>query len=267
MARFQHLISRLTERIGLGGKAAAARFYMRALLSSIGLVDSDHRPSDAERTFWRYAVPLSSSVLELGPRTDTDLIGVCREFDVNFIAFEANPFFARRLKHRVRSLGFSKSVQIFNVGVGSSSGTMSYYFLNQSFLKNTPFPTLGIRKRISVVSLDTFFAGLLGPDFIKSDIEGLDLAAFRGAKELLKSLKFFQVEMCSLNPSEYHDLFQDFNLFLILDEVHPLYRKYQQQVIPIEIVGYEDVFNSMRRGETNNLCGVRKGLEHPFAVG
>jgi hypothetical protein len=72
---------------------------MRAVLSSIGIVDSGHRPLNTKREFWRDAIPLLSPELKLGPVADIDLISIWRQFDVNLIVFEANRFLTRRLRY------------------------------------------------------------------------------------------------------------------------------------------------------------------------
>ena len=70
--------------------------------------------------------------------------------------------------------------------------------------------------------------------------------------------------MCSIVKDDYEKLFLDFDLFVLLSENHPLRRGQGSSTFtPIEKLGWETVFDSMRLGETNILCGVRKGVPVP----
>lgn len=161
-------------------------------------------------------------------------------------------------------VGSTDNVTVKNLGVSSASGSLRYYFLNQSFVQNVPFRTFKFGRKVKVTSLDEFFKTRSKPDFIKSDVEGLDLEVFRGAKELLKSTKYFQLEMCETQQSSYLELFEDFDLFLLLSKDHPLWRGQGTPMLTsMETLGWETVFDSMRRGDTNILCGARKGVPVP----
>ena len=100
------------------------------------------------------------------------------------------------------------------MSVSSHSGSLRYYFLNQSFVKNVPYRTYWFGRKVRVTSLDDFFETRNKPDFIKSDVEGLDIEVFRGAKELLKSTKYFQLEMCETQQSSYLKILTFFSYFL-----------------------------------------------------
>ena len=67
--------------------------------------------------------------------------------------------------------------------------------------------------------------------------------------------------MCSTEQRSYLDLFKDFDLFLLHSKNHPLWQG--KVFVPIETLGWETVFDSMQRGDTNILCGVRKGAHAP----
>ena len=117
---------------------------------------------------------------------------IANQNQVSITLFEASPIFARKLKKKIKASALSTNlVNLVNMGVSSSSGYLRYYLLNQSFVKNVPYRTYWLGRKVWVTSLDDFFEKRYKPDFIKSDCEGLDLEIFRGAKELLKTTKYF----------------------------------------------------------------------------
>lgn len=237
-------------------------FYTRALLESRGLIKSEHQISGEEEKFAEFAISHSQSIVDCGPRLDTELVAIAMRHRAEITLFEASPAFARKLKKKIKAMVRSTDiVTVVNMGVSSHSGSLRYYFLNQSFIKNIPFRTFNFGREVKVTSLDVYFKSRSKPDFIKSDVEGLDIEVFRGATELLKTIKYFQLEMCSTEQRSYLDLFEDFDLFLLLSKNHPLWQG--KMFVPIETFGWETIFDSMQRGDTNILCGVRKGAHAP----
>ena len=247
------------------GKLSAVKFYVRASLESLGVLESVHSPKASELSFGAFALEHSTVAVECGPRVDTDLAELALEQGVTIHLLEASPIFSRKLSSKLKRLGGSEGLAVVqNFGVSDTEGSLKYYFLNQSFEKNKGFPTLGIGKSISAVTLDWYFRDAEKPQFIKSDVEGLDLRVFAGAKGLIPSLDYFQLEMCSTDKDDYLSLFEGFELFVLLDEDHPLNKGvFEKPLVPIASLGWDSVFLSMSRGETNNLCGVRHGAERP----
>jgi len=246
-------------------KFKALKFYFGALFQASGVTHSEYKPSIQEIKFADFAVRHSTAVVECGPRLDTDLVEIANSEQVHITLFEASPVFAWKLKKKIQASAVAKNrVRLVNIAVSSHSGSLRYYFLNQSFVKNVPFRSYGLSKKVLVTSLDDFFIKKNRQYFIKTDVEGLDLKVFQGAKELLKTTKYFQLEMCSLQRVDYLQHFSDFDLFLLLSENHPLRRGQGASTFtPIDKFGWETVFDSMRQGETNVLCGVRKGAAVP----
>jgi FkbM family methyltransferase len=247
------------------GKLSAARFYTRALLESFGLLSSEHNPHQSEVAFAEFAIRNSEVAVECGPRTDTVLARLAISLGVKLYLFEASPVFFRILRRRLRRLDRSlATLRVENLGISDSNGILKYYLLNQSFVRNQAFPTLGIAKTVFCVSLDHYFNDIPKPQFIKSDVEGLDIRVFLGAKQILSNLDYFQLEMCSLDKNEYTSLFADFELFVLLDPGHPLHRgDFSAPMVHIEKLGWETVFGSMAKGNTINLCGIRRSRPLP----
>lgn len=241
-------------------KISALKFYFNALCESIALKESVHSPWAGEKLFAEFALMNSKTAVEVGSRIDTEIAEIALKNNVQLTTFEASPVFARVLTKRLKFLPNSKTmIEVVNNGVSDVSGLSHYYFFNQSFVKDIPFRTFGFSKKIQVVSLDRFYKDRNNPDFIKSDAEGLDIKIFYGARELLKTLTYFQLEMCSTDKDDFENLFSDFDLAVILHEEHPLWEFGNGLLlVPIEQIGWDKVFESMRHGDTNILCGVRK---------
>ena len=243
----------------------ALKFYVGAALEASGLTESAHLIPSEELYFAEFAISHSTRVVDCGPRLDTELVAIALRYNAEITLFEASPIFARKLKKSIKAMVRQADiVTVVNQGVSYASGSLRYYFLNQSFVKNVPYRTYWFGRNVEVTSLDEYFIGRNYPDFIKSDVEGLDLEVFRGAQEILRTMKYFQLEMVSTAPSNYEELFQDFDLFILLSKNHPLrLRAGAEMFTPVSKLGWEKIFASMLLDETNILCGVRKGAPVP----
>ena len=150
------------------GKRRALRFYARALLESCGLIKSVHQVSGEEKKFAEFAISHSHSIVDCGPRLDTELVAIAMCYGVKITLFEASPVFARKLKKKIKAMVRQTDiVTVKNMGVSSHSGSLRYYFLNQSFVKNVPYRTYWFGRKVRVTSLD---------DFLKPEINQTSLS-------------------------------------------------------------------------------------------
>ena len=245
------------------GKWSALKFYYKVAREALGIAESPHQPGEAEVRFAEFAIARSKWAIECGPRTDTHLATLASTYGCRLDCYEASPVFAKKLASRLNS---HEGVTVHNKGVGSAFSRLRYYYLNQSFLKDVPYPSLGISKKVEVVPLYSCIAAgsSAGPDFVKSDVEGLDLEVFAGLGAWRSGLKYFQLEMTSWDEATYKKLFPTFNFFLLLDNGHPLKETRSEQCfVPTEEVGWDTIQIAMEAGATVNLAGVRQGLETP----
>lgn len=245
------------------GKWSALKFYSRAAREALGIAESIHRPGSAELWFAEFAIARSNWAIECGPRTDTALVSLAIKHGCRLDLFEASPVFANILSSRTKGL---EGVEIHNKGVGSKASLLRYYFLNQSFLKDVPYPSLGISKKVEIVPLSFLIpdGSSPGPDFVKSDVEGLDLEVFTGLGRYRSDLKYFQLEMTSWDEEKYKKLFPAFDFYLLLDEGHPLQGNNAEKCFVLATdVGWKNIRIAMENGATVNLAGVKQGLDKP----
>jgi FkbM family methyltransferase len=239
----------------------AAYFYVEVLLSSLGLKRERYSPKKSELNFQDWALSQSKLAVHCGPRTDTEFVEMATSRNCDSVLFEASPVFARVL---AKKLSNNIRTKVINVGVSSEQGSLKYFYLNQSFVRNLGFPSLNLYRQVQVTTLDNYFYDKPKPDFIATDIEGYDIEAYRGARDILKQSSFFQLEMPSTSVEDYLDLFEDFNMCFLFDSDHPLWElSGRRSIVSVDELGWETVFNSMRKGDTNVLVGVRKGIPIP----
>lgn len=60
-------------------------FYARALLESRGLVKSVHQVSGEEKKFAEFAISHSHSIVDCGPRLDTELVAIALRYGAAFL--------------------------------------------------------------------------------------------------------------------------------------------------------------------------------------
>lgn len=108
------------------------------------------------------------------------------------IAFEPNPG-AREILHRhVRMNMLAEQVEIVPVAVGASAGEAVLYAAGADGMSRLGAPNEEIAARVSpltvpVVALDDYCASHnLKPDWLLIDIEGFEMAALDGARELIQ---------------------------------------------------------------------------------
>lgn len=131
-------------------------------------------------------------------------------------AFEPDEINCRRLNQYVAGLGNESSakVQVYNAAVGDSHGKIGF---NATGDMSASFTEAGALQ-VDVLRLDEIVKIDGAPVFLKLDVEGAELAALKGAKELIRRAR----PLVAL--SVYHrpdDLWQ---LPLYLDALNPGYR-------------------------------------------
>jgi FkbM family methyltransferase len=107
------------------------------------------------------------------------------------IAFEPNPGALTLLKRHVRMNGIESRVEIIPFAVGASEGEATLYALGAEGMSRLGAPNHALAGRtreltVSVVTLDRFCEMKnLEPDWLFIDIEGFEIAALLGARELI----------------------------------------------------------------------------------
>jgi FkbM family methyltransferase len=125
------------------------------------------------------------------------------------IAFEPNPRAGEILKMHIRFNALQDRVQIVAAAVGAVKGEAVLYAAGADGMSRLAEPNPAIADRVMpvpvpVVTLDEFYAAEgLAPDWLMIDIEGFELAALAGARELIKSRRNNLGIVVEMHPNDW----------------------------------------------------------------
>jgi FkbM family methyltransferase len=109
------------------------------------------------------------------------------------VAFEPNPGARSILRKHIQMNGLTQRVKVAPVAVGASSGEAILYAAGADGMSRLGAPNEAIAETarqipVAVVTLDEFCEaeGLTSPDWLFIDIEGFEIAALRGARQLIQ---------------------------------------------------------------------------------
>jgi FkbM family methyltransferase len=191
-----------------------------------------------ERRNWVYAQKIVKSpdiVLDIGANIGQEML-YYTDWARRIISFEPNPMTFDVLKQNVDQNNI-KNVELKNFGVGSSP---SKAFIN--LVKNNEgrsFVTQAATKvshEITIVAIDDLNIGEGKVDFVKMDVEGFEIEALNGMKNLIdKHAPVFQVEAqdetlerCGVTSVDIWDFFNQrgyvatINTGKVIDREHAL---------------------------------------------
>lgn len=129
------------------------------------------------------------------------------------VAFEADPEVAERLREHAERNHFS-TISVEQKAVWSQTGTVSFARADPQV---SPDRGLGHvvsngapgATQVQAVSLDDFVQTARPPGFLKCDVEGAEVAVFRGARRLLRENR--PILLCEMHSEEnYRALLQEF---------------------------------------------------------
>jgi len=109
------------------------------------------------------------------------------------VAFEPNPNACSVLQRHIRLNGLSERVEVVPAAVGAVRGEAVLYAADSDGMSRLGAPNEAIADRVTamtvpVLTLDDYCeAGGLAPDWLLIDIEGFEIAALAGARQLIKS--------------------------------------------------------------------------------
>lgn len=115
--------------------------------------------------------------------------------DGRIVAFEPNPGACAILRQHVALNGLNERVEIVPAAVGAAGGQATLFATGADGMSrlaepNQALATLAQPMNVSVVTLDSFSKSRgLVPDWLVLDIEGFEIAALIGARELVLSSK------------------------------------------------------------------------------
>jgi len=109
------------------------------------------------------------------------------------VAFEPNPSARNILQRHVQLNGLTERVQVIPAAVGGATGKAVLYAAGTDGMSRLGAPNAALADRVTsitvpIVTLDGYCEteGLI-PDWLFIDIEGFEIAALAGARELIKS--------------------------------------------------------------------------------
>jgi FkbM family methyltransferase len=118
-------------------------------------------------------------------------------------------------------LAEKSSFALHKVAIGAQNGSITMISDPQGFGASTmarkPFAQFQERHRVPILRLDAFVerAQLSAPEIVKMDLQGGELNALRGAKQLLEQIRIIQLEAWMYRAySEKHPLFWELGRFL-----------------------------------------------------
>lgn len=137
-------------------------------------------------------------VFDVGSRDDVDYLILKPKIKLH--AFEPNPIFFEELKAQV---GHMSNVYLNNYGLSDKEEELSYNDGSQSFIG-------GVGDKMPLKTLDWYIKEykIKKIDFLKVDVEGLDLRVLLGGKNAIKITRYIQYEHWG-NDEEFHQLLKD----------------------------------------------------------
>lgn len=176
-----------------------------------------------------------ATMLDVGANLGWYSVVMARECGLKIYSFEPDPFNFSMLSKNIRNNNI-KGVQAFQYAIADREAKMKlhlYKTYNTGRHSLIDHGKTGKFVEVDTVTIDGFMAkqGLSAEpvELLKIDIEGFEMAAFRGARETLKRCRYVFSEfspeiMKSINedPAGFTDLFENlgFRAFNIISEEH-----------------------------------------------
>ncbi len=186
-----------------------SRFERRVYVSRTGLTEGllrrgglgflSTRPLSNEEVFLRELDLAEKTVFDIGAANGLTTLFFARKVGPagRVIAFEPNPRSNAGIHDHIELNGFS-NVSVFSTGIGEEASTVEFLYCPDRPALGTANPELQKKRRslpgtktvmVDIDSLDHLISenDLPSPDFIKLDVEGLELFALRGMARTLEN--------------------------------------------------------------------------------
>lgn len=214
-------------------------------------------------------------IFDIGSRDDIDYLKNSLDKSREFHLFDPDSKFLQSCERQLEKLEAPDDVEnliYFNAfGLGSEEGELTYYPNTQSFVFRTIHVTsedAGITFPIKTLDGYCKENNIEKIDFLKVDIEGMEIDCFNGGKEIINNAtKIIQFEFAStmldrkVDPDEYIGWFDKeiFDLYLQkVDPRHPYYQYNEDMLTPLDDELYQTIKNDMIEGSGCNLIAIRK---------
>lgn len=224
-----------------------------------------------------------SVIFDIGLRDDIDYLKNSFDKSREFHMFEPDPNFVLSCYKQLEDIEAPdgiKNILYFNAfGLGSEEGEMAYYPNTQSFIFRTVHTqSYDVGKVFPIKTLDGYCQknNVKNIDFLKVDIEGMEIDCFNGGKNILNNgTKVIQFEFAStmldrkISPEDYVGWFDKniFNLYLLrVSPEHPYYPQNDQLLTPLSEDLYQVIRQHMVEASGCNLVAVRKELSEKIYI-
>lgn len=223
-----------------------------------------------EIAIFELIAPDCEIVFDVGCREDIGYLNASVDPSMRFYLFEPNPIFVSRLNSKIDNA--TQNIIVSQLGFGREKGMVTYYPDSQSFVKRSihfeskvssiQFPIDTVTNFCSVNEIENI-------DFLKIDVEGMELDVLLGGKDIIqKTCKYVQFEFGStmldakILPEDLYCFFSnDFNLYLLkVDPGHPLFNTYKNLLTPLTELLKVEIEDSIRGAFGCNLFAIRKNL-------
>lgn len=219
-------------------------------------------------------------IFDVGCREDVDYLENSFDNSREFHMFDPNPTFLQRCEKKLEKLEAPDEIEnlvYFNAcGLGEVDGDMVYYQNTQSFVfrthhtqslpSSTSFPIKTIKKYCLENSIKNI-------DFLKIDIEGMEIDCLNGGKEIINSTcKYVQFEFAStmidrkVEPKELLSFFySNFDLFLLrVDPAHPYHSENKKLLTPLTSELYNIIEKDMYEASGCNFVAIRNSISSKY---
>ena len=216
-------------------------------------------------------------IFDVGSRDDIDYVKNSYDTSREFHLFEPVPEFIENCRKQIEQLNPSDDVEntiyLNSFGLGKEEGVMEYYPNTQSFVFRTHNATsIDSGMSFEIKTLDGYCTenSVDSIDFLKIDIEGMEIDVLNGGKNIINSaVKIIQFEfgLCILdrkiNPDDLIDWFdkEKFDIYLQrVDPRHPYYSTNSDMLTPLSSEVYNIIKSDMIKGAGCNLIAIRKDI-------
>jgi FkbM family methyltransferase len=216
-------------------------------------------------------------VFDIGSRDDVEYLRNSTDDSRSFHLFEPVPEFLNNAIDQIESLeapdGINVSVSLNDFGLGEKEGELEYYPNTQSFV----FRTIHTRSHsqgvvFPIKTLDGYCEenDIDHIDFLKVDIEGMEIDVFNGGKNIINNkTDIVQFEFAStmldrnLNPDDLVGWFDKdvWSLFLLrVEPAHPYYPHNDQMLTKLNDEIYQRIRQDMIEASGCNLVAIKNEL-------
>jgi FkbM family methyltransferase len=216
-----------------------------------------------------------SVVFDIGLRDDIDYLKNSFDKSREFHMFEPDSNFVLSCYKQLEELeapdGIENEIYFNTFGLGEQEGELAYFPNTQSFVfrtVHTMSQDVGITFPIKTLDGYCKEKEIKNIDFLKVDIEGMEIDCFNGGKQILTNgTKIIQFEFAStmldrkISPEDYIGWFDKniFDLYLIrVSPEHPYYSLNDKLLTPLSEEVYQVIRQHMVEASGCNMVAVRK---------